>query len=98
MTTRNYVTDTGQGYDEMHELDAEPAGATTSWGAEATAAGNGRTVDELPVFRTHVHTETDTGIHRSWDDCAMTMCTFAGCWEWAQDEAVARVAELEHGG
>ena len=56
--------------------------------ADAVAAGNGMIV--LPEFRRHVHTETDCGTHEGWNDCALTMCTWAGLFEWAQDEACAK--------
>jgi len=68
---------------------------TTNYGADMVAAGNGLEENELPEFKAHVHTETDTGVHTSWEDCAMTMCTWAGCYDWARDAAVAKVG-VEH--
>lgn len=45
---------------------------------DEVALGNGMTADQLPRFKRHVHPETGEGTHTSWQDCALTLCTWAG--------------------
>lgn len=48
---------------------------------QQVAEGNGMEVSELPRFRQHIHPETGVGVHKSWETCALTWCTWAGSTE-----------------
>lgn len=58
---------------------------------EAVAEGNGVPLEEMPRFRRHVHTETGEGVHKSWEDCDLTWCTWAGCTDEYREKAVQEV-------
>lgn len=60
---------------------------------QEVANGNGySTAAELPRFKRHIHPETGEGLHKSWSDCALTDCTWAGSTEAFRAAAPAPVA------